>query len=438
MITCSCVTLFDLHVLDPHCFVPLFVYICNLTGTHESRDPHPFHGVMGCLNILQDAGSSMPKEEIKDMVDTALVSGNHMIKLLNDILDIAKDKYMSQSIEEIRTNYQTLAAEATHGLRSHAFSNNIEFHSEVLPRNVNSVISTDKTKVVQIVSNLLNNAIKFSEGGQVNVKFQLLESRSASIEEWSKDAASYRGTIFTMQEHEMFDTITEVKTNMLTRPDSAGKKKWLLVSIKDSGCGMKADELGDMLRPYTQSSSGSNRVFQGTGLGLFICTSLCRQLHGFIACSSTPNQGTVFHVGIPVGVPSDQSSSTIEVSPQAGLPTTKRNDIAVTGPIAVCDDNKINVKILQRSLKSQLKKRSLEVEVLAAFGGKEIVELYKEHRPCLLFIDYHMPEVDGIEATERIRRYETDNGLQPAYILSYTADGTDSAEQKICHEGQMK
>ena len=402
--------------------------------SHEIRTP--FHGVMGCLTILEDAGPSMQKEEIKDLVDTALASGNHMIKLLNDVLDIAKNKYMSQSIEEIRTNYQTLAAEATHGLRSLAFSNNIDFHSEVLPRNVNSVISTDKTKVIQIVSNLLNNAIKFSEGGRVDVKFLLLESRAASIDEWGKDAASYEGTIFTMKEHETFNTISDVKTMLLARPDPDRKKKWLLVSITDSGCGMKAGELGDMLRPYTQTSTGNKRrrVCEGTGLGLFICTSLCRQLHGFLACSSTPNQGTVFHVGMPVGVSNEPSPITVEVSPQPEL-TIKRKDILMSGPIAVCDDNKINVKILSRSLKSELKRRSFQVDVLTAFGGNEVVELYKEHRPCLLFIDYHMPEVDGIEATERIRQYEKENNLQPAYILSYTADGTDSAEQKILSRG---
>ena len=403
--------------------------------SHEIRTP--FHGVMGCLNILQDSGTSMPREEIKDMVDTALVSGNHMIKLLNDILDIAKNKYMCHSIDEVRTNYQTLAAEATHGLRSLAHSNNIEFHTEVLPRNDNSVILTDKTKVVQIVSNLLNNAIKFSESGRVDVKFQFLDSRRTSIEEWSKEAASYKGTIFTMQEHEIFNSITEVKEEILSRPECKRKTRWLLVSVRDSGCGMKAEELGEMLRPYTQSSSGSTRVFQGTGLGLFICTSLCRQLQGFIACSSTPHRGTVFHFSIPVGVPNDQSS-TDEVPPlpvENARSSMKSGDIQISGPIAVCDDNKINVKILQRSLKSELKKRELEVDVLTAFGGKEIVKMYKEHRPCLLFIDYHMPEVDGIEATERIRQYEKDNGLRPAYILSYTADGTDKAEQSILSRG---
>ncbi|CAB9505131.1 Phytochrome-like protein cph1 [Seminavis robusta] len=405
--------------------------------SHEIRTP--FHGVMGCLNILKSSGTDMPKEEVKDMLGTALQSGNHMMKLLNDILAIAHNKYISRSIENVRTSYQTLATEATQGLRSLAYSKSTRFDCKIFPHNDRSIVLTDRTKVVQIASNLINNAIKFAAGGSVDVKFQLVDTRHKAIEIWSTDAAAYAGTVFTIQEHKMMSSVPEVTQIYLheNEPGSA-EHKWLLVSVADSGCGMQSQELSDMLRLYTQSSSGSSKVHvEGTGLGLFISTSLCRQLGGFIACSSTPRKGTVFHVGIPVGIPREQVAESETESDDSSKDAAEdsNNKIALSGPIAVCDDNKVNVKILHRSLKTELKKRKLDVEVFTAFGGREIVELYKKMKPSILFIDYHMPEVDGVEATEKIRLFEMENGLERSFILSYTADATDDAVRTILARG---
>ena len=86
----------------------------------------------------------------------------------------------------------------------------------------------------------------------------------------------------------------------MSRLTISDDKKWLVISVEDSGCGIVKTELAEMLKAYTQSSRGTNRTFQGTGLGLFICLSLCQQLQGYIGCSSTPGVGTVFNIGIPV------------------------------------------------------------------------------------------------------------------------------------------
>ena len=222
-------------------------------------------------------------------------------------------------------------------------------------------------------------------------------------------------------------------------PDDHPGQQWMLVSVSDSGCGMKPNELSEMLQPYTQSSRGSNRVFQGTGLGLFICMSLCQQMQGFLACSSTQGSGTVFHIGIPakVEVATEGIAAMIgdlERKPGASI-RGQRRPIPLRGPIAVCDDNVVNVKILKRGLELDLKSHEIDVDILTASGGKGVVTLYQEKRPSLLFIDYHMPDQDGAEATKQIRLYEEENNLPPAYIIIYTADLTDEATKTLMASG---
>ena len=98
----------------------------------------------------------MKREEVKDLINTALSSGNHMLHLLNDIINISKNKYLSHSITREKYNYHLLASEATQSLKSLALSKNITFVTEVHPLHEYIMIITDKTKVVQVVSNIIN------------------------------------------------------------------------------------------------------------------------------------------------------------------------------------------------------------------------------------------------------------------------------------------
>jgi chemotaxis family two-component system sensor kinase Cph1 len=411
--------------------------------SHEIRTP--FHGVMGCLNILNDAKNMSP-EEIQEMVNTALASGNHMINLLNDILDISKNKYSSRTNSNNKVSYQVLASEAAHSLKSLAINNGITYNANVqIPEEGNTLILTDRTKVVQVVSNIVNNAIKFSSDGTIDVDIQLTKSLKRAVREVEIKSEQHAGTVFAMQEGEVYDSMNTVKENIGKVKKMMKNQKWMLVSVADSGCGMKPEELAEMLKPYTQASNGTNRKFQGTGLGLFICLSLCQQLNGFISCSSTKCVGSIFQVGIPVGIPDAENQMIDESmdgeSAQGDISRKRAREpepdkIMIDGPIAVVDDNKVNVKILVRSLKTHCEKAGMpDVDLITADGGMEAFELYKEQRPSVLCIDYHMPGTDGIQATLMIREYEAANNLKPCFILSYTADATESTAKKLMANG---
>ena len=118
-------------------------------------------GVMGCLNILHDAVDRMSPEEIKELVTTAISSGNHMLNLLNDILVKSKNKYLSTKSAGTVVQYQTLAKEAVDGLQCLATNMKITFTREIEPPEEEKVmISVDRTKVIQIVSNIVNIRLK--------------------------------------------------------------------------------------------------------------------------------------------------------------------------------------------------------------------------------------------------------------------------------------
>lgn len=384
----------------------------------------PFHGVMGCLNLLHEQITDLPEEETQDLINTALSSGNNMINLLNDILSLSKNRHLSNAISDDRLSYKHLADEALKGLRSLAASKSIEFKSEVTPPDDNLVVVTDKSKYMQIISNVVTNAIKYSPGGRVNVEFTLWDSMRASVEKWAHDALPYAATVFVMQENEVFHSVATVRQHFARMSNPKSDQKWMLASVKDSGCGIKPKELFEMLQAYTQSTRASNRVFQGTGLGLFICLTLCQHLNGFLAWSSTHNSGTVFHVGIPVKL---EEGTEADAALATEGSDSENKSIPVTGPIVVCDDNVVNVKILKRGLELDLKNQKKDIEILTADGGTRCVSLYKESHPSLLFVDYHMPDMDGSDATKLIRQYESDHGIEPAFIIIYTADLTDEA-----------
>jgi two-component system, chemotaxis family, sensor kinase Cph1 len=400
--------------------------------SHELRTP--FHGVMGCLSLLCESLNNELNPDSMDLLHTALASGNHMLNLLNDILKISKSNHLSHDVSQENLSFQKMAIQLVNTMKPFAMTRGINITSAILPGNSDSVIVVDTTKVTQIVSNCVNNAIKFAPyGSTIDMQITLSYSICDSMREWRKNALLHAGHVFfPFDGNVLYDSNTI--DSWLKRESSDPKDLWLMILISDSGCGMKSVELSAMFAPYTQSSCGSNRNFQGTGLGLYICVSLCHLLHGFIACASTPNKGTAFAIGIPVkqeelhnGIQTPKLAENKEIENVYPIP--------MTGGILIVDDNKVNVKILKRNIENECKKSGKSFDIFCAFGGEEAVEIYKIHQPSMCFIDYHMPDVDGILATKQIRAFEADQQLPPSYIMSYTADATLAARDIVLASG---
>jgi len=242
---------------------------------------------MGCLSILHDSIDTMKPEEIKDMIKTALASGNHMINLLNDILNKSKNKYLLNKTVRHTVYYEQLANEACGSLKALAKNLEISFEHTVTPSHRDIVIATDRTKIIQIVSNVVNNALKFSTRGKICAKTNLVPTLTEAISELEASASSYEGFVCSMEEGKMCTSIDDVKeyvqangpANSVSSHASGTSQEWMCLSVADSGCGMKPTELEEMFEPYTQAQADArSQPFVGSGLGLFICVTLSQQV----------------------------------------------------------------------------------------------------------------------------------------------------------------
>ena len=401
--------------------------------SHELRTP--FHGVMGCLSILKDSFEELPKEEVHTLINTALTSGQHMINLLDEILNISKNTHLSHGCSNEPVAFQTLAFESIDAMKHFAMSQKIPLTYDVVPKDDKVIILADRTKIIQIVSNIVNNALKFTDQGGVDVRFLLVDTFHIAMEACKQVSCNSSGVVYIAKEGEIFSSFDMVWTHMKNIPNVLNHK-WMCVCVSDSGCGISPTELASMFEPYTQASAGSNRSFHGTGLGLYICVSLCQQLSGFLMCASTPGQGTVIHICVPVQLGDKTIDIALaDVDQQSSHEPGTEGVIFIRGPIMIVDDNKLNVKILHRALKSGLKAASIDLQVLSAEGGDAAIALYKDAHPSLCIIDYHMPETDGIAATYAIRAYEEERGLEASHIFCYTADIADQTKLLLLRSG---
>lgn len=230
-------------------------------------------------------------------------------------------------------------------------------------------------------SPVTNNAIKFAgPNGRVDIQFQLQPNITAAIRSFEQLSVEHQGSAFVLKE-KMLDNVEDVKDRIIEEYPQEDQM-WFCFSVADSGVGMKPGELAKMFQPYTQAQNGRARQgVKGTGLGLFICVELCRRLEGYLACSSTPHQGTVFHVGLPVecpilGVDTLPIDSILDVG----------DDIVINGPILLVDDNPLNIKIIERQLLIQFQRRGIYIEIIKAQNGREAIRMYRKRFPSLMVV----------------------------------------------------
>jgi len=236
-------------------------------------------------------------------------------------------------------------------------------HSEEVPK----MLIGDPEKLRQVLLNIITNAIKFTHSGHVTVTVKQIESRN--------------------------------------------KQCLLRFSVKDSGIGISFDEQQKIFEPYTQANNTITRHYGGTGMGLAICKSIVEQQNGTIRCESSREQGATFSFDLPLTLPNQT-----QILP----PLTNENNLAQLKPLTVLvtDDLRINRKLLQGQLEAS------NHRVMLADSGESALALLHAQAFDLVLLDVHMPGMDGIETTHRIR--EGRHSTLP--IVGITAN---VSEQKI-------
>ncbi|WP_414543604.1 PAS domain S-box protein [Nostoc sp. CCY0012] len=335
------------------------MFLANMS--HELRTP--LNAILGFTQVMKRDRSLTPKQQ--EHLQIISRSGDHLLGLINDVLDLAKIEsgYITQDDKSFNLNLLLQSVVQMLKPKAEAKKLQFNFHSDdKLPQ----YAIADEKKIRQVLINLLSNAIKFTENGSVTLCVQ------PSPQE-----------------------------------EQQNQSLWLSFEVEDTGVGIAPTEINTIFDPFFQTQSGKN-VTEGTGLGLSICNKLIQFMGGKITVKSKLGQGSKFQFDIPVRIAETKSV----------LPQNQYQQIYRLAPgqesyrVLIVDDQAENRLLLVSLL------TSLGLEVREATNGQEAVNMWQQWQPQLILMDIRMPVMDGYEATKQIR--DTPEG-KATIIIALTA-----------------
>jgi len=340
------------------------------TMSHEIRTP--LNAVIGMAHLLQDES---PQEHQIENLTALRFSADNLLVLINDILDYNKIESGKVTFEKVEVDLKKLITRIRQSLSLKAEEKNIRFNA-IFDSDIPDVVLTDPVRLNQIITNLVSNAIKFTEKGYVKIEVLL---------------------------------------------ESADEKSAIIsFTVKDSGIGIEKDQQTHVFDRFTQAEKATTRKYGGTGLGLAISKKLVELQGGKMQLLSEPGKGSEFSFAL-----------TFEKGKSGALlDSTTEHEVFPTSlagtKVLIVEDNQINQVVATKFLK----KWNMSVDI--ANNGQEALDKLNKTTFDLVLMDLQMPVMDGYEATEQIKK---DNNLKDLPIIALTASALSEERESVFRAG---
>ena len=372
-------------------------FLANMS--HEIRTP--INAVLGMneMIIRESRKSSLAEqsnEELKARLDEIGVyadeiesSGNNLLAIINNILDLSKIEAAKMELVEGEYQLSSLLNDVNYMSSFLAKKKNLSFTvdvDETIPENLYG----DKVRIRQIILNILNNAVKYTKEGGIALSVRSEESE--------------------------------------TEDDK--RKICLIISVKDTGIGIRKDDLDKLFSKFQRLDLEQNSTVEGTGLGLAITYNLLKMMDGNIEVESEYGKGSTFTILVPQIVMSDEPVGNIYDKFEDSLEETKTYSVSFTaedGNILIVDDTRMNLIVCTQLLKDT------QIRIDTASSGEEAIELANKKKYDVILMDQRMPGMDGTEAMHKILEADGLNSRTP--IICLTADAVIGAREHYLAEG---
>ncbi len=338
------------------------------TISHEIRTP--MNGVLGTIQLL--AASELAEHQ-KELIYIARESATGLLSLLNDILDASKLETGQMQVEFISFSVDEVVRDVARTFKATAEAKGLELMVSLDPAGCDRCRG-DPTKLRQILTNLVSNAIKFTPSGKVEVSAKPIGGTNA-----------------------------------------------LMFEVRDSGVGIQPDRCDDLFSPFTQAESSTSRHYGGTGLGLAICKKLVQLMDGEIGVDSAPEQGSRFWFTLNL------ATAVRRDGPMPLKPAEAVHGNQDGLRILLAEDNATNQYLLVRMIES------IGHEVVVANNGAEAVTRVQDETFDIVLMDIQMPDVDGPTAARQIRGLKSDVATIP--ILAVTAGSIEGEHRRYVDMG---
>ncbi|MBO5155064.1 MAG: response regulator [Eubacterium sp.] len=354
-------------------------FLANMS--HEIRTP--INGILGMDSILL---KECKDENLREYAKNIQSAGQSLLSIINDILDISKIESGKLEILPIKYQLFSILNDCYNLTKVKLQNKSVEFVMQI-NENLPSWLYGDEVRIRQIINNFLSNAVKYTKEGKVTFCLDYEERSNGQI--------------------------------------------LLVISVADTGIGIKEEDLGKLFEAFSRIEEKRNRNIEGTGLGLNLAKSLVDLMGGELSVESTYGKGSCFTAKIPQKIVDAKPMGDFSKRYQQYLNTSDdnvRSFLAPEAKILVVDDVAMNLKVVEGLLKET------DIQIDTAVSGRECLECIKRKKYDLVFLDHMMPEMDGVETLQNMKLLpDHPNGETPVIML--TANAIVGAKEEYMKAG---